>query len=211
LNKVAFYSIKSSTQLPDMYGRFAQTNTSAGQYATLLGEVSLMLLDQVTFKNSKGMWDQDIRVQELGAEGMENPEKKLRLLFTSGSGQKRTQGKSLWNLEGMKYFHQVGKKWEQVYDYKKDMRVLYNGWERWITTTGADIKIGDGSKKTFQTIMGSWCEDFSQTSKMGEKQDDGYSSDRGLSRHYLDYHSGKLGKNSSDDLSRNICFHVLSF
>jgi hypothetical protein len=42
---------------------------------------------------------------------------------------------------------------------------------------------------------------------MGEKQDDeeawglegGYSSDRGLSRHSLDYHSGKLGGNLSDE------------
>ncbi len=50
-------------------------------------------------KKSKGMWDQDIQVQELGVEGMENPEKKLKPLFTSGSGQKRTQGNSLWNLE----------------------------------------------------------------------------------------------------------------
>jgi hypothetical protein len=40
-----------------------------------------------------------------GQRGMENPDKKLKPLFTSGSGQKRTQGKSLWNLEGMKYFH----------------------------------------------------------------------------------------------------------
>jgi hypothetical protein len=86
------------------------------------------------------------------------------------------------------------------------MRVLYNGWERWITTKGADIKIGDGPKKAFQTVMGSWHEDSSQTLKMGEKQDDeetwglecGYSSDRGLSRHSLDYHSGKLGENLSD-------------
>ncbi len=100
-----------------------------------------------------------------------------------------------------------GKKWKQVYDNKKDMRVLYNGWERWITTTVADINIGDGSKKTFQTVMGSWHEDFSQTSKMGEKQDDevtwglegGYSSDKGLSRHSLDFHSGKLGENLSDE------------
>ncbi len=85
--------------------------------------------------------------------------------------------------------------------------MLYNGWERWITTTGADTKVGDGLKKTFQTVMGSWHEDSSQTSKMGEKQDDeetwglegGYSSDRGLSRHSLDYHSGMLGENSPDE------------
>jgi hypothetical protein len=66
---------------------------------------------------------------------------------------------------------------------------------------------GDGLKKTFQTVMGSWREDSSQTSKMKKKQDDeemwglegGYSSDRGLSRHSLDYHSGKLGGNLSDE------------
>ncbi len=34
------------------------------------------------------------------------------------------------------------------------------------------MKIGDGSKKTFQTGMGTWHEDSSQTTKMGEKQDD---------------------------------------
>jgi hypothetical protein len=89
----------------------------------------------------------------------------------------------------------------------KDMRVLYNGWERWITTTGADIKIEDGSKKTFQTVMGSWHEDVLQPLKMGEKQDDektwglegGYSLDRGVSRHSIDFHRGKLGKHSSDE------------
>ncbi len=72
---------------------------------------------------------------------------------------------------GYKIFSSSGKKWKQVYENKKDMRVLYNGWERWITTTGEDIKIGDGSKKTFQTVMGSWCEDVLQPSKKGEKQD----------------------------------------
>jgi hypothetical protein len=60
-------------------------------------------------KNSKGMRDQDIQMQELGEEAKENPEKKLKPLFTSGSGQKRTQGKSMWNLDGMKYFHQAEK------------------------------------------------------------------------------------------------------
>jgi hypothetical protein len=45
----------------------------------------------------------------LGEEAEENPEKKLKTLFTSGSGQKGTQGKSLWNLKGMKYFDQAEK------------------------------------------------------------------------------------------------------
>ncbi len=108
---------------------------------------------------------------------------------------------------GYEIFSLSRKTWKQVYDNKKDMRVLYNGWETWITATGADMKIGDGSKKTFQTVMGSWREDISQTLKMGEKQDEeetwglevGYSSDRGFSRYSLDFHSGKLEENSSDE------------
>jgi hypothetical protein len=55
------------------------------------------------------MRDQDIQMQESGAEAMGNPEKILKSFFTSRSGQKRTQGKILWNLEGMKYFHRAEK------------------------------------------------------------------------------------------------------
>ncbi len=55
--------------------------------------------------------------------------------------------------------------------------------------------------------MGSWGEDISQTLKMGEKQDDeerwgldsGYSLDRGVSRHSIDFHKGNLRENSLDD------------
>ncbi len=46
-------------------------------------------------KNSKDMWDQGLQMQELGAQAMGNQEKKLKPVFTSGSGQKTTQGKSL--------------------------------------------------------------------------------------------------------------------
>ncbi len=60
-------------------------------------------------RHSKDMWGQDIQMQELGEEAKDNPEKKLKPLFTSGSGQNRTQGKSLWNLEGMKYYHRAEK------------------------------------------------------------------------------------------------------
>jgi hypothetical protein len=167
------------------------------------GDIAYIVL---IIKNSKDMWDQDLRMQELGAQAMGNPEKKLKPLFTSESGQKRTQGKNLWNLDGMKYFHRV-EKWRQVYDSKNDMKVLFKGWERWITTMGSDIKIRNGSKETFKTVMGTWHEGSSQTFKMGDKQDDdktwglegGYSSDRGHSRHSLDYHNGKLGENLSPE------------
>ena len=56
------------------------------------------------FKNSQEMWDQDIRMRESGKDAMGNPEKKISPNFTSGSGQKRAKGKTLWNKEGMNYF-----------------------------------------------------------------------------------------------------------
>ncbi len=183
---------------------------SAGRsFLDVIGPVDIAYIVLI-IKNSKDMWDQDLRMQELGAEAMGNQEKKLKPLFTSVSGHKRTQGKSLWNLNSMKYFHRAETTYRQVYDNKKDMRVLYNEWERWVITTGSEIKIGDGSKKTFKTVIGAWREDNSQTLKMGEKQDDeetwglegGYSSDRGPSRHSLDYHTGKLGENSSTESDR---------
>jgi hypothetical protein len=48
-------------------------------------------------------------MQELGAQAMGNPEKKLKPLFTSGSGQKRTRGKSLWNLDCINFYHRAEK------------------------------------------------------------------------------------------------------
>ncbi len=68
---------------------------SAGsRFLDIIGPSDIAYIVSI-IKNSKGMWDQDIRVQELGAEAMGNPEKKLKPLFISGSGQRRTQGKSL--------------------------------------------------------------------------------------------------------------------
>jgi hypothetical protein len=45
----------------------------------------------------------------MGAQAKGNSEKNLKPLFTSGSGHKRTQGKSVWNLDSMKYFHRAEK------------------------------------------------------------------------------------------------------
>ncbi len=82
---------------------------SAGRsFLDIIGPSDIAYIISI-IKNSKGRWDQDIQMQELGAEAMGNPGKKLKPLFTSGSGRKRTQGKSLWNLEGMKYFHRAEK------------------------------------------------------------------------------------------------------
>ncbi len=83
--------------------------TPGRSYLDIIGPGGMAYIVSV-IKNSKDMWDLDIRMQELGTKAIgSQQEKKLRPLFTSGSGQKRTQCKSLWNTEGMKYFHSAEK------------------------------------------------------------------------------------------------------
>jgi hypothetical protein len=117
----------------DKFIRKCLRYTPGRSYLDDIGPDDIAYIVSIT-KNSQDIWDQDLRKQELGAQAIGSQEKKLKPLFTNGSGQKRTQGKCLWNLEGMEYYHRVETKSRQIYDSKKDMTVLYNGWERWITT-----------------------------------------------------------------------------
>ena len=36
------------------------------------------------------------------------------------------------------------------------MTKLYKRWDGWIETKGKEIRVGDGSKKTFHSVMGTW-------------------------------------------------------
>ena len=157
------------------------------------------------FKNSQEMWDQDIRMRELGNDAMGNTEKKLSPNFTTGKNQKRAKGKTLWNKVGMRYFRNAENTWTNIYDNEDEMKLLYNRWEEWIVSKGKEIAVGDGSKKTFLYIMGSWYDEENPESneKIDKSEDDdtfgndgGYSSDRGRSRHSVAWLTGQLREKS---------------
>ena len=70
------------------------------------------------------------------------------------------------------------------------MKILYNGWEEWILSKGKEIKVGDGTRKTYHYVMGTWYDEETPESKEtideSENEDGfgiggGYSSDRGRS------------------------------
>jgi hypothetical protein len=61
-------------------------------------------------KNGWYVWDQKIRMKELGAAVHGKREVKVRPLFIEGTGKKIEQGKSLWSDEGTKYFKHAEKK-----------------------------------------------------------------------------------------------------
>jgi hypothetical protein len=160
-------------------------------------------------KNGQVVWDQDIRTRS----GANQAEKKAKPLFTGGGGKKRIVGKSLWNKEGMRYFRTVEEHWKKIYNSREDMKILYKRWEGWIVSTGKNIQVGDGTKKTFHYVMGTWSNDeapgLKETNEDSEDEDgflfgDGYSSDRPTSRHSSDWKNGQLKDAESDDDNNSV-------
>jgi hypothetical protein len=107
-------------------------------------------------KNGPNVWDQTIRMRELGAAVHGKLEGKLRPMFTEGTGKKKEQGKSLWSDEGMKYFKHVGKKWREVYKKEEMMKGIYGGFETWLNKYGKEITVAKNSNKTLHSVMARW-------------------------------------------------------
>ena len=63
------------------------------------------------------------------------------------------KGKSLWNKEGMTFFSSAKKNQMRVYDDDKLREVLYAGWEKWLEEFRKKLQIGDGTNKTFHSLV----------------------------------------------------------
>jgi hypothetical protein len=83
-------------------------------------------------KNTREIWDQDLRMSAGGEAVMGNKEIKVKPKLTGGKGQKRMKGKSLWNKEGMTYFKTAEKNWRRVYEDETLIQYLYQGWDLWL-------------------------------------------------------------------------------
>ena len=106
---------------------------------------------------------------------------------------------SLWNKDGIRYFLKAEVKWKEIYNSEDNMKIIYNGWEKWITTTGKRITVGDGTTKTFHAVMATWYEETPQSKKRNESEDEegfglegGYTLERRRSRHSLAWRKGTL-------------------
>ncbi len=170
---------------------------SQASYVDIIGPGDIAYVIAI-IKNSGEMWDRDIRMKELGDKAMGKQEKKMQLLFTQGEGQKRMKGESLWNKEGMRFFLSAEEKWEDIYNDQESMSVVYNKWEKWITTKGKGMKIGDGTQKTFHMVMGTWNDNpaVTTTNESNDEEEvgaeSGYHSDRGQTQTSIGWAKGAL-------------------
>ena len=136
----------------DKYIRSTMRTKPGYSFLSFVGPSNIAYL-LLLFKNGQEVWNQEIQTREGGGEPAA---KKLRPLFSTGDGKKREVGKSLWNNEGRRYFDDMERKWMNNYKSKAAMMRFYKRWDDWIETRGKEIRVGDGSKKTFHSVMGTW-------------------------------------------------------
>ena len=152
----------------DKYIRSKMRTKPGYSFLSFVGPSNIAYL-LLLFKNGQEVWDQEIQTREGGGEPAA---KKLRPLFSTGDGKKRevgkslwnnkfspshrnphyyyySLGKSLWNNEGRRYFDNMEGIWKNNYESKAAMKRLNKRWDDWIETKGKEIRVGDGSKKTF--------------------------------------------------------------
>jgi len=178
----------------DDFIRKALLKTPKTSFVDIIGPSDIAYVISI-IKNSGEVWSQDVKMVEMGVRVMGNREKKKKPLFTQGEGAKRVKGESLWNIEGRRYFAGAEAKWREIYNNEEQMKVIYNKWEKWIDTKGKEIKIGDGSRKTFKSVMGTWyvtAVAAEHKSDGEEEGDSGYGSDRGRGRVSLGWAKGAL-------------------
>ncbi len=168
-------------------------------------------------KNGWDVWDQKIRMKELGAAVHGKREVKVRPLFTEETGKKKEQGKSLWSDEGMKYFQHVEKTWRKVYKNEETMRGIYGGFATWLNKYGKEITVAKNSMKTLHYVIARWTSKDKRKSGQSvklesneseDKEDKGYCSNKGdilLSRTWLREEREKQKRNEdrNDDIRFN--------
>ena len=220
LDFIARYVRKVHT---DKYIRSSMRTMPGHMFLEFIGPSNIAYLLAV-FKNGQVVWDQEIQIRD-----GEPAQKKLKPLFSTGDGKKRevgkslwnnhfspshryphyyyyySIGKSLWNNEGRRYFDDMERKWMNNYKSKAAMMRLNKRWDDWIETKGKEIRVGDGSKKTFHSVMGTWHDKNDDETGGGTNDDigeyeenDGYSDPKSkYNFHTNDWKEGEFVKDDN--------------
>ncbi len=98
----------------------------------------------------------------------------------------------------MRFFLSAEEKWKEIYNNQESMSVVYNKWEKWIMRNGKGMKIGDGTWKTFHTVMGTWYDNPAVTTTNDSDDEEevgaesGYHSNRGRTQTSIGWAKGAL-------------------
>jgi hypothetical protein len=228
-NRLDTYILSSDKAIVyEFFARYARKVYSDSDIKTdLKNNEGLSFVDKITpsdlalvnsvLKNGIDVWDQNIKMKQLGEAVHGDRQTKKWPLFTGGKGKKREQCKSLWSGEGLKYFKRAEKKWREVYVDNEKMQLMYGGFESWLNKYGKDITVRKNSNKTLHFVMARWTLKDNDISRKTlelecniskgkeEEEDNGYYSDKGynlLSKTWSIEERDKEKRNEGIDMDR---------
>jgi hypothetical protein len=103
----------------------------------------------------------------------------------------------------MTYFKTAEKNWRRVYEDETLIQILYQGWDLWLEVYKKDLKFGDGTNKTYFSVMATWnnneIDDGEMVSKRGTEN---LSGDKSVDSEggYNSYNCGESGRRNWRDL-----------
>jgi hypothetical protein len=168
-------------------------------------------------KNSRHVWDQTMKMTSTAFNANVENEKKLRPLFTEGTGKKKEQGKSLWSAKGMKYFKRAERKWKKIYQNETIMIELYSGFAAWLNKYGRTIIVAKNSTKSLHSVLATRMvkkmnkhvddksTDSERENESDEEEEDGYCSDKGSNRLSMTWSKEEMEREitADNDMRRN--------
>ena len=90
-------------------------------------------------KSAKDKEEEDVKMTK---KKTKRETKKLRPLFTSGEGKKRTFGISTWNDQGKEFFATALENWKFAFNRNDaHYKILHRHWDRWLETAGRNMSI----------------------------------------------------------------------
>ena len=136
-------------------------------------------------KNSKDVWSQAI-------DDDEDNSKKVRSLFTSGEGKKRTFGDTTWNKEGLAYFQHGVDVWKLAFQGQMQACEFEAKFEAWMNTTGKAIRLNSKTRMSLYSVLGTTREE-DMSSAVARQRSNGDKDEESEAEIIVDYDTDNSG------------------
>jgi hypothetical protein len=98
-------------------------------------------------KNSKDVW-----CQYEDDEGRKD--KKVKPVFTTGEGKKRTFGDTTWNKTGLAYFKRGQEAWKMAFQGQMQACNFRERFDDWVGMTGKTIRLNNKTRMSLYSVLG---------------------------------------------------------
>lgn len=162
--------------------------------SVIKNQAGISLLDIITpsdisyviclIKNSKVVWSQADDDADLST--------KVRPLFTSGEGKKRTLGDTTWNKTGLGFFKGGVDTWKLAFQGQMQACEFNDKFEAWMETTGKAIRLNRKTRMNLYSVLGTTREE-DMSSAVARQGSNGDEDDESEAEINVDYDTDTSG------------------